>query len=126
MKFIGYFILISLTFIITFFLITFCFLDRDVLVSSPPIFVILIAIIDMILIIISINYTLKPILSIFQHISYTLKARANENQESSIITYLKSFCANVAIIISFILSALSLLTTIWNYVKPIAEKIKNL
>lgn len=123
MRFIKYFVLIVLTFTITLVLISLCFLDKDVFVSPLLFFIIPISIIDMILIIISINYTLKPIQSIFKYISYTLKSRANENKENPIITYLKSSCANIAVIISFILSVLSFLSTIWNYIKPIIEKV---
>lgn len=123
MRFIKYFVLVVLTFIVTLVLISLCFLDKDVFVSPLLFLIIPISIIDMILIIISINYTLKPIQSIFKYISYTLKSRANENKENPIITYLKSSCANIAVIISFILSVLSFLSTIWNYIKPIIEKI---
>ncbi len=124
--FTKYFFLIILTFILTLVLISLCFQDKDVFVSHLLLFIIPISIIDIILIVISINYTLKPIQSIFKYISNTLKSKANENKENSVITYFKSSCANIAVIISFILSFLSFLSTIWNYIKPIIKYVGSL
>lgn len=82
-----------------------------------------ISILEVILMILSINYTIKPILSIIHIISSTLSEKANSNKENIKITYIKSFCANTGIIISFILSIISFTATIKNLIEPLIEKI---
>lgn len=91
------------------------------------IFIIPMSIIEIALIFSCVNYTLKPIINIISNISSEIRKKAenNDNKENKLLTYIKTFCANVSIIISFILTVITFLTTISNIFKPfeIIEKM---
>lgn len=123
MKFTRYFMLMVATFLITLILIALCFIENSKYSSNLLIIIIPTSIIDILLIIIFINYSLKPILLIFKNISTTVKTKAKKNKENPIVTYIKSSCLNISVIISFVLSIFSFLATIWNFIKPGIEII---
>lgn len=65
-----------------------------------------------------INCTLKPLLFVINKISSEIKDKAKSNEESCHITYIKTFCANVSIIISFVLTMITFFTTIGGLINP--------
>ena len=85
--------------------------------SMILIFIIPASIIEVVLLISCINCTLKPIIGIASKISTIIKEKATE-KESIYITYLKTFSANASIIISFLLSLITLITTINSLINP--------
>lgn len=82
----------------------------------------IVSILELVLLLLCINYTLKPIFSIFQSVSQYIKKHAEANKENVAITYIKTVLADIGIFISFILSILSFVSTILNYLKPLLNK----
>lgn len=120
-NFLKYMGLLLITLILSPFWFELCSIETTNI--SVIIFVILASIIEAILLVSCINYTLKPIIGIASKISTIIKEKATEN-ESIYITYLKTFSANASIIISFLLSLITLITTINGLINP--EKILEL
>lgn len=122
-KFLLYTALLLFFIIYSMFWFAFCSVDT----SNDYILLLIIplSILEIVIMVPFINYTIKPIIDIISKISLEIKERAKKNEESAYITYLKSFCANVSIIVSFILTLITLLTTINNIFKPfeLIEKI---
>lgn len=87
--------------------------DKHILLFIVPL-----SIIEIVIMVPFINYTIKPIIDIISKISLEIKERAKKNEESAYVTYLKSFCANVSIVISFILTVITFLTTISSIINP--------
>lgn len=123
-KFMGY-IALSIFFILyTIFWLAFCSIDTAT-EGFAIIFILPMSLIEMIIMVVAINSTLKPIMYIFSQISELLKRRAEENKERTIITYLKTLCANLSVIISFILTVVTFVVTIYSHINPLewANKI---
>lgn len=62
---------------------------------------------------------------IISQISIVLKKHAEENNERTFITYLKTLCADLSVIVSFILTIITFIITIYNHINPLewADKI---
>ncbi|MBD5141957.1 MAG: hypothetical protein HDT25_11200 [Ruminococcus sp.] len=117
-KFICYTILSILFIVYTIFWFAFCNIDT----ATEDFFIIIIfimSLIEIVSIVIVINNILKPIMYIISQISTILKKRAEENKERTFITYLKTVCANLSVIISFILTLITFVVTICNHVDPL-------
>lgn len=120
-KFSIYILLLTITIFLTLFWIGCCFIN---ICNTYWLFIfILISIVDITFIIISVSSTLKPLMHIIQNISNKIKSKASENKENATITYIKSSCASISIIISCIISLISFITTMGGYIKPLVEKI---
>lgn len=124
-KFILYMGLLLVFIIYTLFWCALCLVDTsDIRIL---LFIIPTSIIEVLLTLYCVNYTLKPIINIISNISSEIRKKAenNDNKDNKLLTYIKTFCANVSIIISFILTVITLLTTFSNIFKPfeIIEKL---
>lgn len=117
-RFIRYIGLSILFMIYTILWLAFC--NVDTANENYTVFIILpMSLIEMLIMVIAINNTLKPIMYIFSQISTMLKSRAEENKERTFITYLKTLCANLSVIISFILTLITFIVTICNHINPL-------
>lgn len=123
-KFIRYMILTILFIVYTIFWLAFCNVDTAT-EGFAIVFILPMSLIEMIIMVLAINNTLKPIMYIFSQISIMLKSRAEENKERTFITYLKTLCANLSVIISFILTLITFVVTIYSHINPLewANKI---
>ena len=83
------------------------------------------SLLELVIMVVTANNILKPIMYIFSQISIILKKRAEENKEGTLITYLKTLCANLSVIISFILTVTTFIVTIYSHINPLewANKI---
>ena len=103
--------------IITVIWITLCFNENN---SKILIIIIPISLVEALVMISFFNFTLKPIIEIIGKISEEIKRKSeetnNDNNENKTFTYIKTICANVSFVISFILSILTLFTTVNNFV----------
>lgn len=111
-KYLG---LLYIFIIVTVIWITLCFNENN---SKILIIIVPITLLEAYVMIRFVNSTLKPIIEIIDRISKEIKKRVeetnNDNKENKSFTYIKTICANISFVISFILSVLTFFTTVNN------------
>lgn len=117
-KFIRYMMLLILFILYTFFWFAFCQIDTAT-ADFVIIIIFIMSLVELGSMVIAINNILKPIMYIFSQISIMLKNHAEKNKERIIITYLKTLCANLSVIISFILTLITFVVTICSHIDPL-------
>lgn len=127
-KFLSKFIIymfVSIFFVI-YTLVWLAFCKIDITNRKFIVFIILLmSILELAFMVIAANNILKPIMYIISQISIVLKKHAEENNERTFITYLKTLCADLSVIVSFILTVTTFIITIYNHINPLewADKI---
>lgn len=116
-KFMQYMLFLIFFIVFTAFWIELCYIDTTN--ENIVLFIAPMSLVEIIIMVLIINLTLKPIMYIFSQISTMLKSRAEENEERTFITYLKTLCANLSVIISFILTIITFVVTICSHVDPL-------
>lgn len=115
-QFLKYIGLLLLSMVYSIFWFALCSLGTN---SYALFFVIPSSIIEIVIIVPFINFTIKPIIEIVAKISSEIKERSKNNGENPSMTYIKSFCANISVIISFILTLITFFTTINSIFHPL-------
>lgn len=117
-KFIRYMAFFILFIVYTIFWLAFCNVDTTN-EDFTAVFILPMSLLELVIMVIAVNNILKPIMYIFSQISIILKKRAEENKERTFITYLKTLCANLSVIISFILTVVTFVITIYSHINPL-------
>ena len=114
LRFVGYIILLIITLFVSAFWYSFC---KIAVMDNLYLFLIsLFSLVEFVLIVLCVNNTLNPIIEIIGKVTSTIKTNAESKSESKYLTYLKTFCANGSLIISFLISFFTLITTIQNFI----------